>query len=133
MNPLRPLLRQSVRSLPPNIFAVVMATGIVSLAANGAGLALIARSLFGLNLFLYAVLWLLFLGRCVFYRDALRADLQTHARAPGFFSTSTATCVLGVEFVKLAGTVETAFALWMLGLLLWAILTYGMLPHLMEA
>jgi tellurite resistance protein TehA-like permease len=46
----------SVRDLPPNIFAVVMATGIVSLALHGAGYHLLSHALFWLNVGLYAVL-----------------------------------------------------------------------------
>ena len=45
-----------MRALPPNIFAAVMATGIVSLAVNGAGYRLLAHALFWLNVGLYAVL-----------------------------------------------------------------------------
>src|SRR5438067_8174374 len=53
----------SVRELPPNIFAVVMATGIVSLALNGAGYRVLAHSLFWLNVSLYALLWVLLISR----------------------------------------------------------------------
>ena len=47
----------SLRDLPPNLFAMVMATGIVSLAAADAGLRAIAYGLFWLNVGLYPVLW----------------------------------------------------------------------------
>ena len=53
----------SVRGLPPNIFAMVMATGIVSLAVNGAGHAILAHILFWLNVGLYAILLVLLLIR----------------------------------------------------------------------
>jgi tellurite resistance protein TehA-like permease len=55
----------NVRELPPNIFAMVMATGIVSLAVNAAGYRLLAYGLFWLNVGLYAVLSALVLIRLV--------------------------------------------------------------------
>ena len=72
----------SVRGLPPNIFAMVMATGIVSLAVNGAGHAILAHILFWLNVGLYAILQVLLLVRTLRYRADLAADLASHARAP---------------------------------------------------
>src|SRR6516225_9574134 len=70
----------SVRDLPPNIFAVVMATGIVSLALNGAGYRLLAYALFWLNIGLYVVLSALLLTRVLRYRANLAADLSSHAK-----------------------------------------------------
>jgi tellurite resistance protein TehA-like permease len=122
----------SVRDLPPNIFAVVMATGIVSLAVNGAGLALLAQALFWLNVGLYAILWVLLLARLVRYRDHLTTDLRNHAKAPGFFTLVAAPCVLGNQCVLLHGFSVAGLALWVIGLSLWLALTYAMLPGLME-
>ena len=76
-----------VRDLPPNLFAIAMATGIVSLAANGAGMPALGRALFWLNLALYPTLWALLLVRCARHRDRVAADLHSHGRAPGFFAT----------------------------------------------
>src|SRR5262245_49971243 len=73
------------KDLPPNAFAMVMATGIVSLAADGGGQPLLARALFWLNVGLYAALWVLLLDRALRHRDRLAADLGNHAKAPGFF------------------------------------------------
>src|SRR5262245_56500591 len=66
------------RHLPPNIFAVVMATGIVSLALNGAGFRLPSLLLFWLNVGLYAVLSVLLLARVLRHRADLVADLANH-------------------------------------------------------
>jgi tellurite resistance protein TehA-like permease len=122
----------SVRDLPPNIFAVVMATGIVSLALNGAGFPLAAYVLFGLNVVLYGVLWLLLVTRALRYRVQFAADLQSHARAPGFFTLVAAPCVLGNQCVLLLGATVAGLALWVVGVLFWVVLTYAMLPGLME-
>ena len=65
------------------MFAIVMATGIVSLALNGAGWPLLALELFWLNVVVYAILGILLAIRTVRYRTYLAADLGSHARAPG--------------------------------------------------
>jgi tellurite resistance protein TehA-like permease len=123
---------RSVRNLPPNIFAIVMATGIVSLAANGAGMPAVAHVLFWLNAGLYTALWILLGARALRYRADLIADLRSHARAPGFFTLVAAPCVLGNQCVVLHGASAAGLALWLLGTLFWLALTYAMVPGLME-
>jgi tellurite resistance protein TehA-like permease len=122
----------NVRDLPPNIFAIVMATGIVSLAVNAAGYRPLAYGLFWLNVGLYAVLWILVILRLVRYPANLVADLRSHARAPGFFTLVAAPCVLGNQCVLQFGTSAAGLALWIVGVIFWLALTYVMLPGLME-
>jgi hypothetical protein len=122
----------SVRDLPPNIFAVVMATGIVSLALQGAGYPFLAQALFWLNVALYAVLSVLLLSRLLRYRANLAADVGSHARAPGFFTLVAAPCVLGNQCVLLFGATVAGLTLWIVGITFWLVLTYAMLPRLME-
>jgi tellurite resistance protein TehA-like permease len=121
-----------VRDLPPNIFAIVMATGIVSLAASGAGMAAVSRVLFWLNLGIYAVLWPLLISRIFLYRPNFIADLRNHAKAPGFFTLVAGSCVLGNQCVLLLGAGAAGLALWIVGTLLWFALSYVMVPGLME-
>jgi tellurite resistance protein TehA-like permease len=121
-----------VRTLPPNIFAIVMATGIVSLAVNGAGYALLAHALFWLNVGLYVILSGLLAVRALRYRTELAADLASHAKAPGFFTLVAGPCVLGNQCVLLSGAATAAVALWVVGLLFWLALSYAMVPGLME-
>jgi tellurite resistance protein TehA-like permease len=128
--PAKPGLR--AQNLPPNIFAVVMATGIVSLAANGAGMSGVAQVLFWLNVGLYTVLWILLIARLLRYRAHLAVDLGSHAKAPGFFTLVAAPCVLGSQCVLLFGFRMAPLVLWVVAVLLWLPLTYAMLPGLME-
>jgi tellurite resistance protein TehA-like permease len=122
----------SVRGLPPNIFAAVMATGIVSVALNGAGHPLLAVALFWLNVGLYAVLSVLLVASALRYRADLVADLLDHAKAPGFFTLVAAPCVLGNQCVLLFGAYTAGLVLGVVGLLFWLAATYVMLPGLME-
>src|SRR5262245_24160443 len=132
MGPRAPSADLSVRGLPPNIFAAVMATGIVSLALNGTGYRRAAIALFWLNLVLYAVLSALLLVRALRHRDALYADLISHARAPGFFTLTAAPCILGNQCVLLLDAAVTGLAFWVVGFGFWLVLSYGMLPRLMD-
>ena len=115
---------QAAAHLFPGYFALVMATGIVSVAAHLLGMPVIAWTLLGVNGAAYAVLWLLTLIRLVFYLPQLLADLTSHARGPGFFTPVAGTCVLGSQLIIVAGHYSTAMLLWLLGLLLWLLIMY---------
>jgi tellurite resistance protein TehA-like permease len=109
----------------PGYFALVMATGIVSIATHLLKMEIVAWSLFQINKVAYGVLWLLTLARLLRYFSRLVADLTDHARGPGFFTLVAGTCVLGSQFVILAGDFATATVLWWLGVFLWFILIYS--------
>jgi tellurite resistance protein TehA-like permease len=109
----------------PAYFALAMATGIVSLACELTGLHAIALVLFALNAAFYPLLWLLTIVRVIRYRDRVIADVQHHGRAVGFFTTVAATCVLGSQSLIIGNSVAAATALWIAGIVLWALLIYG--------
>ena len=116
-------LAEGARGLSPAYFALVMATGIVSLASDRAGLRTIAAVLLWLNAAQYVLLWILTAWRLLRYRRALFEDLTDHQAAPGFFSAVAATGVMGNELV-VTGAYDLALAFWIFGLFLWIILTY---------
>ncbi len=122
-----PAWESAVATLHPSYFAMVMATGIVSLAAHLVAFERIAIALFWLNNVFYAVLWALSIVRIVQYPRLVLADLSDHGRAVGFFTLVAATCVLGTQWWIIANAWRTAAAFWMLGIFLWAALTYGVL------
>jgi tellurite resistance protein TehA-like permease len=108
----------------PAYFALVMATGIVSLAAQLLGYRAAAIALFALNLVFYAVLVVIAVLRVVRHRDRVRADLFHHGRSVGFFTAVAGTCVLGSQCLLVGGARAPAFALWIVGIALWLLLTY---------
>jgi tellurite resistance protein TehA-like permease len=116
----------------PAYFALVMATGIVSIASFllGAGWRPVAIVLLAFNIVFYSLLWALTVLRIVRHRERVVADLLHHGRAVGFFSTVPATCVLGSQFLIVGSAPGPALALWLLGIVLWAVLTYGILTVL---
>jgi len=117
-------LRRVVAGLSPAYFAMVMATGIVSIAAKLQGLTVVADALFWLNLAFFATLWLLYAARLWSAPDRFFADLNDHNRGVGYFTSVAATCVLGNQFVLIRDAPRTASALWVMGAALWLVLLY---------
>jgi tellurite resistance protein TehA-like permease len=103
---------------------MVMATGIVSIAAQLRGMPAIAIVLLWLNVVFYISLWLLTIVRFARYRPRFLSDLFDHGRCVGFFTIVAATCVLGNQFVVVTDQPQIAISLWFAGILFWAIITY---------
>lgn len=120
----RAAVSHGAANLFPGYFALVMATGIISIATFLLGMSPVAWTLFGINIVAYGILWLLTLLRLFRYFPRLLADLTDHARGPGFFTIVTATCVLGSQFVILSANYTVARILWLLGILLWVLVMY---------
>src|SRR5690606_31239285 len=91
--------KRSIATLLPSYFALVMATGIVSIAAHLLEIPFFSKPLFHLNIFLYCALWILLLIRFFRFPHRVRADLKTSSRSFGFLTIVAATCILGQQFV----------------------------------
>jgi len=122
-------LAEGVRGLSPAYFALVMATGIVSIASDRAGFHTIAAVLVWLNGGQYLLLWILSVWRVLRYRRALVDDLTDHRSGPGVLAVVAATGVMGNQMI-LAGEYDLAVGLWIFGLFLWFTLTYTIFTHL---
>jgi len=117
-------LGDRLASMHPASFAMVMATGIVSIACQLLGLPAVAFALFVVNGALYITLWILTITRAVRYRARLLADVSHHGRAVGFFTIVAATSVVGSEALLVADEWQIAAVLWIAGIALWAVVTY---------
>lgn len=124
-NKIGSVLQNGIRELFPAYFALVMATGIVSIACHLLAMDFLAFPLFYLNQFFYLVLWSLIIARLVRYPSQLLSDLLNHKLSAGFLTLVAATNVLGSQFVVLSSSQTIAFLLWVLGLVLWVILIYA--------
>ena len=111
--------------LHPAYFALVMATGIVSIACHLLGMDFLAFPLFYLNQFFYAALWLFTLARLFRHIPRVLADLSNHNLSADFFTLVAGTNVLGSQFAILASDQQTAFLLWILSLAFWLVLIYA--------
>ncbi|HEY7668767.1 MAG TPA: tellurite resistance/C4-dicarboxylate transporter family protein [Actinomycetota bacterium] len=117
----------TLADFPPGYFAFVMATGIVSVAAELRGLHAVAVALLWFNLAAYVVLWTLTLVRFGRHRDRLFGDLTSHQKGAGFLTIVAGTNVLGSQFALIAGAPGVSVALWWLGIVLWGLLLYAFL------
>jgi tellurite resistance protein TehA-like permease len=120
----RPALPGGLAELSPAYFGMVMATGIVSIAAHLLEMPRLAQALFGLNIAVYAVLWCLSLARAALHPRRFFGDMVDHMRGPGFFTAVAGTSVLGSQCMLLAGEVRAGIALWAVAIVLWFGLTY---------
>ena len=117
-------IQNSIRTFFPGYFALVMATGIISLASHFLGIPTIPILFFYLNLFFYAVLWIITLTRIVLFRNEVTKDLTDHARGPGFFTIVAGTCIVGTQSAILLRNMDVARSLWYLGIVVWTIVIY---------
>jgi tellurite resistance protein TehA-like permease len=114
----------ALATMHPASFALVMATGIVSIASQLLSLPWLAMPLFWANIVFYVTLWGLTFLRLIRYPDHVAADVVHHGRAVGFFTTVAATCVLGSQAVVIGGSWGAGAVLWAVGTILWAAVTY---------
>jgi tellurite resistance protein TehA-like permease len=111
-------------NLFPGYFALVMATGIVSIACQLLEMRRLAVVLLLVNVVAYVILWFLLLLRISFFFTRVRNDINDHVRGPGFFTLVAGTSVLGSELVIVADRFEIAAVLWVIGILLWVLIMY---------
>lgn len=119
------LIRRAVANLFPGYFALVMATGITSIATHSLGMTGIASAFVYINVPAFVILWAMLILRLVWFFSRVRSDLGDHVRGPGFFTVVAASCVLGSQFVIVRGEYEIAAALWFLGIICWLVIMYG--------
>src|SRR5256885_10422854 len=120
----RNVVLRTAEDLFPGYFALVMATGIISIACFLLEMKTIALVLLAINVFAYVILWLLLIVRLLFFFSRVKADINDHLRGPGFFTVVAGTCVLGSELLIVVDQYRIAVGLWVIGLLLWAVIMY---------
>jgi tellurite resistance protein TehA-like permease len=116
-------IRDGVRSLNPGYFALVMATGIVSIGMSIRNLDILSDVLLWIAAASYAVLLVLTGWRLAAYRVEVRADFTDPSRGFGFLTFVAGTDVLGAR-LALQGHRDVAIALLVVGWLGWLILGY---------
>lgn len=116
---------QKIKELPPAYFALVMATGILSIALFVYGLAPPAYLLFYLNILFLLILVGLFIYRLVAFKEQVVADFKNYQKGPGFFTMVAALCTVGNQYVLLFQNMLAAKALLFLAAAAWLVIGYG--------
>lgn len=122
-----PPAERGLAGLSPTNFALVMATGIVSIGAHHAGLILLSRVLLLIAGGAWLTLCTLSLLRIWFHPAKAYAELRNHLHAPGYFALVAATSVLACQLVVVVPFEPLAILLAILALCLWLLSTYAVL------
>jgi len=115
---------RAVRDLEPASFALVMATGIVSIGTLQLGPDWLSRVLLVIACAGLVVAGAAVIARLAFFRDSVAADVRAPDRVFGFFTLPAGLNVLGVRFALAGHPVVTA-VLAGLAAAVWLVLTYG--------
>ena len=119
-------MRNSViKSLHPSYFSMVMATGIVSIAAWFLEFKTISLLLHYLNMVLYIALLALLSMRIILYGKAIINDLMDYQRGPGYFTFIAGTAIVGNQLVIIENSLLYAQILLWLALAAWVLITYS--------
>lgn len=124
------ILAHGIENLNPAYFALVMSTGIVSIAAHYQGFENIALTLLGINAVAYMILWAMYIARIVWFTQRFRKDFRDHMLGMGFFTAVAASGVLGSQTLLLTGRFTVAAAMWCVTVALWLCLIYGLFTGL---
>lgn len=120
-------LKSYIQGLSPVYFALVMATGIVSVGCHFLELNALSMVLFYLNQVQYLILLLMLLLRLTLYFTDVKRDLTTDITGPGFLTFVAGSCVLGIQYCLLAKLFELGLMLWMISLVGWLFIGYTFL------
>lgn len=121
--PANPLSRAAA-DLFPGYFALVMATGIISIACFLLEMKTLSIVLLVINIVAYVVLCVLLLVRLLFFFSRVTTDIKDHVRGPGFFTVVAGTCVLGSALLIVVDRYYPAMILWFAGISLWIVIMY---------
>ena len=120
-------MKSVIQQFSPAYFALVMSTGIISLAAHALHLPWVAVGFLYLNLGLYPLLVALLLLRIgLFPREFWRA-LTAHETGAGFLTLVPATTLVGSQLVQLRGCQGLGSVLWVGAAGGWVLLLYAFL------
>lgn len=117
------VIRNTIKTFHPAYFAMVMSTGIISIASSLLGFKGIAYGLFYVNLIAYAAILSLQVLRVRMFWSNLYNDLSNPKLSLVFFTTVAGTNVLGAQFVTVVNQPEVAKIFWYFGIFLWTIVS----------
>ena len=114
-----------VKAMAPANFAMVMSTGIISVALFKLGYPQGAWFFHGINSVMYVLLWALLLLRIFRYPRVVAADFASHLRGPGFLTIVAGTAILGTQTAVLAQDPDMAAWLFWFGTGCWIFILWG--------
>ncbi|MBV7531086.1 tellurite resistance/C4-dicarboxylate transporter family protein [Chitinophaga sp. sic0106] len=123
-NPGQPVNVTTLENFFPGYFALVMATGIVSIGLHLWSYTQLAHIFLGINVLFYVLLWIILIARIIKYPIVVWNDLHHSARGVTFLTLVAGNNVLGSQVALITGRMDIAELLWILGFALWVLLIY---------
>jgi tellurite resistance protein TehA-like permease len=120
---IRSRLAGVVRTLPPGSFAVVMATGIISVGLRLEGVEIASDVLYAVAAATYAVLVVLSVLRLILFRADMVTDATRPATGFTYFTFVAGTAVVGTR-ISMDGALDVAGGLLLLAFAGWVVLGY---------
>lgn len=117
-------IKKKTEHLFSGYFAMVMATGALSISSYLLGLHTIAKILVAVNAVAYVVLWLLTIIRLLYYPAHFFSDLTSHSKGAGYFTLIAGTSMLGSQLIVVWQHHMISFYLFIFAILLWFIIMY---------
>jgi tellurite resistance protein TehA-like permease len=124
LRPGQSLARTTLENFFPGYFALVMATGIVSIGLYLWKWVHIAILFLGLNALFYAGLWVILIARMLKYPKIVWDDLHHHARGVTFLTLVAGNNLFGSQLVIILGWHAIARIFWIAGFCFWILLLY---------
>lgn len=112
------------KELSPAYFGLVMATGIIAIAAHQQQWPFIAQALFAISCVSWVILTFLYSYRALRFTKEFIEDLISHSKGPAFFTSVAGTGLIGSQLMVLYSHYWLAFIAWVIALVLWLLLTY---------
>lgn len=118
-------VRELIEGLHPASCDIVMATGILAVAAGLEAMRPLALGLTWLNIAILIALLTANLTRLIRYPASFIRDLRSFERGPGFFTIVAGIAIVGSQLRIVLNEPGAALAVWVISLVLWAGFNYA--------
>jgi tellurite resistance protein TehA-like permease len=116
---------RALAALDPGYFALVMATGIVSVGADLLGYRVLSQVLLGVTVVVFVILVFAYTARIVWFWARFRQSLRDPTTAMAYFTLVAGSDVLAIRLL-MAGHPLVTLGLGAAAALVWLVLTYGL-------
>jgi len=119
------MIRRALATLDPGYFALVMASGIVSVGTDLTGYPVLSEIVLWFTMVAFVTLALAYVARIACFGDYVRQSLRDPTTAMAYFTVVAGTDVLAAR-LALAHHPLVALGLGTAGAFVWVVLTYGL-------
>lgn len=117
--------RRAEHYFSPIDFAMVMATGILSIAALLEGYIWLATGLYYINILLFIILLIFMLRRIFVEWSSFKSDLKSYEKGPGVFTFIVAICIIGNQVVLFNEWYTLGRTLLVIAAIAWIFINYS--------